>query len=81
MSEAFTQQLSLNIHKTNISCQKIDGITLETYEIIVSTFFILAKDSREMLFEQSFLLADIKLDIILGMLFLIMSNADIHFQA
>ena len=49
--------------------------------MIVSTFFILDKDSREKFFEENFLLADVKLGIVLGIPFLIMSNADIDFQA
>ncbi len=42
---------------------------------------MLDKDSRKRFFKESFLLADIKPDIVLGMLFLTMSNADIDFQA
>ncbi len=81
MSQAFAQQLSLKICKTNVGAQKIDVITLETYEIIVSTFSVLDKDGRERFFEKSFLLADVKSDIVFEMLFLTMSNADIDFQA
>ena len=39
------------------------------------------KNRRERFFEKSFLLADVSLDIVLGMPFLTMSNADINFQA
>ncbi len=49
--------------------------------MVVSTFFMLDKDSRERFFEKSFLLADVKQNIVLGILFLTMSNADINFQA
>ena len=49
--------------------------------MVVSTFFISDKDDRERFFEESFLLADIKPKIVLGMLFLTMSNIDIDFQA
>ncbi len=49
--------------------------------MVVSTFFVLNKDSRERFFEESFLLTDVKLDVVLGMPFLTMSNADIDFQA
>ena len=48
--------------------------------MIVSTFSMLDKDGRERFFEASFLLADIKPDIVLEMPFLTMSNADIDFQ-
>ncbi len=80
MSQAFAQQLSLKIRKSNVGAQKIDGTTLETYEIVVSTFSVSDKDGKERFFEESFLLADVKPDIVLGMPFLIMSNADVKFQ-
>ncbi len=81
MSQVFAQQLSLKIRKTNVGAWKIDGTTLETYEIVVSTFLVLDKDGRERFFEESFLLADVKPDIVLGMLFPTMSNTDVDFQA
>ena len=49
--------------------------------MVVSTFFILDKDDKEKFFEESFLLANVKLNIVFRMLFLIMSNTDIDFQA
>ena len=48
--------------------------------MIVSTFFVLDQDEKERFFEKSFLLADVKLNIVLRMLFFIMNNADIDFQ-
>ncbi len=39
------------------------------------------KDGRERFFEKSFLLVDVKPDIVLGMHFLTMSNINIDFQA
>ena len=41
---------------------------------------MLDKGSGERFFEPSFLLVDVNSDIMLGMLFLIMSYADIDFQ-
>ncbi len=49
--------------------------------MVVSTFSVSNKDGRERFFEESFLLADVRPDIMLGMLFLTMSNADLDFQA
>ena len=49
--------------------------------MVVSTFSLLDKDGREGFFEKSFLLADIKPDTMLEILFLIMRNANIDFQA
>ncbi len=50
MSLAFIHQLSFKIQETNVRAQKIDGTTLETYEIVVSTFSISNKDGIEKFF-------------------------------
>ena len=81
MSQAFAQELDLKICKTNIGAQKIDGIILETYGMVVSTFFVSDKDNRKKFFEEGFLLADVRPNIVFGIPFLTMSNADVNFQA
>ena len=48
--------------------------------MVVSTFSMLNKDGRERFLEESFLLADVKPEIVLEMLFLTINNADIDFQ-
>ncbi len=80
MSQAFAQQLGLKIRKTNVRAQKIDGMTLETNKMVVSTFSVSDKDGKERFFEKSFLLANVSPDIVLGMLCLTISNADVDFQ-
>ncbi len=81
ISQAFAQQLGLKIRKTNVGAQKIDVTTLETYGIVVFTFSVSDKDGRERFFKESFLLADVSPDIVLGMPFLTMSHVDVNFQA
>ncbi len=49
--------------------------------MVISTFSISDKDSRKRFFEESFLLADVKLSIVLGISFLTMSNTNVDFQA
>ncbi len=49
--------------------------------MVVSTFSVSDKDGKERFFEENFLLTDVSPYIVLGMPFLIMSNADIDFQA
>ncbi len=49
--------------------------------MIISTFFISDKDGKERFFKESFLLADVKPDIVLEIPFLTMNNTDIDFQA
>ena len=81
MSQVFTFQLGLKSRKTNVGAQKIDNTTLEIYGTIISILLILNKDDRERFFEESFLLADVNPDVVLGMLFLTISNADVDFPA
>ena len=81
MNQVFTSQLGFKIRKTNVGAQKIDNTTWKIYGIVVSIFSMSDKDGKEKFFEKNFLLADVNLDIILKMLFLIMSNANINFQA
>ncbi len=80
MSQVFTQ-LGLKIWKTNVKTQKIDGTTLETYGMIVFTFSVSDKDGRERFFVESFLLVEVKPDIVLEIPFLTINNADVDFQA
>ncbi len=47
--------------------------------MVVSTFSVSDKNSRERFFKESFLLANVKSDIVFRMLFLTMSNVDIDF--
>ncbi len=49
--------------------------------MVVFTFSILDKNCREKIFQKSFLLADVKPDVVLGISFLTISNDDIDFQA
>ena len=47
--------------------------------MIVFTFSVSDKNSREKFFENNFLLAEVKPEIVLEMSFLTMSNADVDF--
>ncbi len=49
--------------------------------MIVSTFLILDKDDKKRFFEENFLFGNFKPNILLGMPFPTMNNADIDFQA
>ena len=49
--------------------------------MVVSTFFMSNKDGRKRFFEESFLLVDVKLDVVLEIFFTTLSNANVDFQA
>ncbi len=48
--------------------------------MVVSTFSISDKDDKERFFQESFLLANVKSDVVLEILFLTISNTNIDFQ-
>ncbi len=81
INQVFVLKISLKTRKTNIRAQKIDNIILETYEIIVFTFSLFNKDKSIRIFEYIVLLVNIYLDIILEIVFLMISNANINFEA
>ncbi len=78
---SYCSQSDLKICKTKVDTQKINNSTLKTQRIVISIFSMLNKDDRGRFFEKSFLLADVKPDIVTKMPFLIISNVDIDFQS
>ena len=64
---------------TNVSTQKIDSTTLETYEIVIVVFSVIYQVNQVRFFEKTFLMANIDPNVILEILFLTLSDADIDF--
>ena len=79
MNPNYARKLGLKIWRTNVGTQKIDGSTLETFEIVTADFQVEDKASRPRFFQETFLVADTKFEVILGMPFLKISNADVSF--
>ena len=79
MNPDYTRKLGLKIQRTNIGAQKIDGPALETFGIVIADFQVEDKVSRPRFFQEIFLVTDTKFEVILGMLFLKISNADMSF--
>lgn len=77
---SFAKKLSLRIDKTNVSSQKIDGSRLETYGIIIVFFQVYNKDGKFCYFEETFLLANITMDLAFEIAFFILSNVKINFN-
>ena len=75
----YVWKLGLKIRKTNVGAQKIDGSALETFEMVITDFQIEDKASRPRFFQETFLVADTKFEVILGMPFLKINNADVSF--
>ena len=67
------------IRATNVGAQKIDGTTLETYEMVVAAFSVTDQADKIRFFEKTFLVANVSLDMVLGMPFFTLSSANVNF--
>lgn len=76
---AYTAKLGLKIWLINIRAQKIDSYIFEILEISLASFEVKNKLSRAYFFQKISLLANININVILEMFFLIFSNANIVF--
>ena len=80
MNLAFAQKLGLDIRKTNVGAQKIDGSTFETFGMVIVDFQVEDKGGKPRFFQEIFLIANTKFEVILGMFFLKINNADMAFD-
>ncbi len=81
MTAGFAAKLGLIPRPTNVGTQKIDGSILETYGMALAGFLLQDSLGRVQFFGETFLLADISIEVVLGMSFLSRSNADFQFDA
>ena len=79
MSPAYAAQLSLKVWKTNICAHKIDKSSLATYDMIIANFQVLNKLGCSWFFQETFLLTNISMEMVLSMPFLILNTADVQF--
>ena len=79
MNPAYASRLGLRVYCTDIGAQKIDGSTLETFGMVLASFQVEDKLGKIRFFQKTFLLADINTGVVLGTLFLTLSNADVQF--
>ncbi len=81
MTPAYAAELGLTIRKTSVGAQKNDSLPLETYGMVSASFSLQDSLGRARFFEETFLLADTSMEVVLGMPFLALSNADFQFSA
>lgn len=79
MTQTYASKLGLKVYPTNIRAQKIDGSTLITFEMVLVNFQVEDKLGKAWFFQETFLVANTILEVILGMLFFIFSRIDIQF--
>ena len=63
----------------DVGAQKIDGTTRDTYGMVVAAFSVTDKANRVRFFEETFLVANVSPEVVLGMPFLTLSGADVDF--
>ena len=79
MTPGYASKLGLKVRPTNVEAQKIDGSTLETFGMVLASFQMKDKLGRPQFFQETFLLADLSVKVVLEMPFLTLSNANIQF--
>ena len=77
MTLGYASKLGLKVRPTDVRAQKIDGSTLKTFEMVLASFQVEDKLGRPWFFQETFLLADLSVEVVLGMSFLTLSNANI----
>ena len=77
MTQAHAAHLGLKVRVTNVGAKKIDGFLLAIPDMVIAAFQVVDKLGRSQFFQETFLLTDISMKVVLGMLFLTFSNADI----
>ena len=80
MSSTYVKKLGLKIWKNNIRTQKINGSILETFKMVMANFQVEDKGGRPKFFQEIFLVANTKFEMILKILFLKLNNADVSFN-
>ncbi len=76
MTPAYAKKLGLITRKTSVGAQKINSLLLETYSMVSASFLLQDSLGRVRFFEETFLLTDTSMEVVLGMPFLALSNAD-----
>ena len=79
MHPAYATKLGLRARKIDVGAQKIDGSHLDTFGMVIADCSVKDKLGRVRFFQETFLLPNIGLEVVLGMLFLTFSKADIQF--
>lgn len=80
MTLRYIAKLALKICNINIEAKKIDGPIFEMFEIVIASFQIEDKFKKAWFFQETFLLVNISVKVVLRITFLIWSSAIILFE-
>lgn len=64
MTLLFIAKLGLRSGHNNVTMQKIDGLSLETYDIVLASFLLYGSLNKVWFIEKSFLLAKTSIKVI-----------------
>lgn len=81
MTSAYTTKLGLTSWTIKIKAQKIDSLVFKTYRMVIAKFLVYNKLGRAWFFEETFLLANINMKVVLKMPFLSFSDTNLQFGA
>lgn len=76
MMPVYASTLGLQVRKTDVGAQKIDGSLLEMIGMVIASLSLQDKLGRAWFFQKTFLLADSSMGVVLGMFFLTLNKAD-----
>ena len=79
ITPVYAAHLGLKMRVTNVGMQKIDRSSLAIYGMVIAAFQVVNKLGRSWFFQETFLLADIIMEMVLGIPLLTFSNADVLF--
>lgn len=79
MNRNFAKKLGIQRCKTKIGAQKIDELKLDTFGMVIVFLSIEDKERKSCFFQETFLLADIRIEIDLDISFLTLKNIEINF--
>ena len=66
MYPAYAAKLGLCVKETDVGAQKIDGSHLDTFGMVIAGFAVKDKLGKVRFFQETFLLANISLEVVLG---------------
>ena len=77
MTLRYASKLGLKVRSTNGGAQKFDKSTFKMFEIVLASFQVEDKLKKTRFFQETFLLANLNIKVVLEILFLTLSNANI----
>ena len=80
MNLNFAWKVGLKVWKTNVRAQMINDSALKTFEMVIADFQVEDKANRPRFFQETFLVTDLRFEVILRMCFLKLSNVDVLFN-